>query len=195
MPFTSQNARMTVSFPGTPTETQGTLDGKPMWTIEGKHPLITARAISVIHPKPLNRGQAQNAVQTALQELGKANNMAVTNPSEINGVAYGLVSTMKSADKVVVARVWAQGDMLYQLILSATPQTMANVSGREFFGSFQALRLARSWPMPHRECMSHIDRNCSGVGLLLPHLQLPAVQAVLLEGPYYAIMDGVTIGP
>ena len=141
VPFTSTNARLKASFPGIATETEGKMNDKyPMWTVEAKHPQILARAISIIYPKALNRMQAQQTVQSALQELSKANNMTIKDTSEVGDGAYGMLAKMEAADTVITARVWAQGDVLYQLILGGTPATMATLSGREFFGSFQPLR-------------------------------------------------------
>lgn len=84
--------------------------------------------------------QAQATVQSALQELGKVNNMTIRRPSELGDSTYGLLGSMESANGVIKARIWVQGDVLYQLILSGTPATMATLSEREFFGTFQPLR-------------------------------------------------------
>ncbi|HEX8550828.1 MAG TPA: hypothetical protein VF681_04670 [Abditibacteriaceae bacterium] len=140
-PFTSANARLKVSFPGTPTETEGKMNDKyPMWTVEGSNDLVLCRAIAIIYPSRLNRMQAQTMVDSALQSLAKNNNMTMQQPAEVNEGTYSKMATLQKDGVVLKARVFAQGNMLYQLVMSASPATMATVGERDFFGSFQALR-------------------------------------------------------
>jgi hypothetical protein len=140
-PFTSAKARLTTSFPGTPTETEGKMNDKyPMWTVEANHPQVLCRAISVIYPVKLNRAQAQTTVNSALQTLAQANGATMKRPSEVTLGTYGLMTTMEKDGAIIKARVFVQGDVLYQLIMSGSPATMATLSERDFFGSFQPLR-------------------------------------------------------
>jgi hypothetical protein len=140
-PFTSTNARLKMSFPATPQETEGQMNGKyPMWTVEATHPQVLCRAIAVIYPTRLNRMQAQTTVDSALQQLAQANNATMQRPSELNEGTYGKLATLEKEGAVMKARVFVQGDVLYQLILSGSPATMATLNERDFFGSFQATR-------------------------------------------------------
>jgi hypothetical protein len=140
-PFTSTKARLTIAFPGVPTETEGQMNDKyPMWTVEANHPQVLCRAITVLYPTRLNRMQAQNTVNSALQLLAQSNGATLHDTTELNEGTYGQVATLKKEGSEIKARVFVGGNTLYQLIMSASPTTMATLSGREFFGSFQPLR-------------------------------------------------------
>ncbi len=47
---------------------------------------------------------------------------------------------MENTNTQFKTHVFVQGDVLYQLIMSAPPATLANLSERDFFNSFQPLR-------------------------------------------------------
>lgn len=140
-PFTSANARLRISFPATPRETEGKMNDKyPMWTVESSSDQVLCRAIAVIYPKNLNRMQAQTAVNSALQGLAQSNNATMNRPTELNEGTYGLMTSLEKDGAVIKARVFVLNDVLYQLIVSGSPATMATLNERQFFGSFQALR-------------------------------------------------------
>jgi hypothetical protein len=84
--------------------------------------------------------QAQQTVDSALQQLAQSNNATMKRPSELNEGTYGKLATLERDGAVIKARVFVQGEVLYQLILSGSPTTMATLGERDFFGSFQALR-------------------------------------------------------
>lgn len=142
-PFTSANARLTVSFPGTgtPKETQGTMNDKyPMWTLESGNDKVLGRAVSIIYPVSLNRLQAQTTVQSTIDQLAAANHAQIKLRSEVTDGTYGQIATLEGDGKLMKVRVFAIRDVVYQLILSAAPETMTNLSERDFFNSFQPVR-------------------------------------------------------
>jgi hypothetical protein len=140
-PFTSDNGRFTVSFPAKPTETQGQMNDKyPMWTAEAGTDKVLCRVVSIIYPTRLNRMQAQSTVEAALRSLVESNNVTVKIQSELMSGTYGKIATLEGDGKVMQVQINALNNVLYQLIVSGSPATMANLDYRQFFNSFQPLR-------------------------------------------------------
>jgi hypothetical protein len=139
-PFSSEKARFKIALPAPPVETEGTMNDKyPMWTVEAKHPQVLCRAVSVIYPTRLNRLQAQRTVESALQSLAQQHNLTVKLQSEVNDATYGRLARLEGAGTMLKARVFVQDNVLYQLLISGTQDTMAALNERAFFDSFQAL--------------------------------------------------------
>ena len=140
-PFISNNARLKMSFPAKPTETQSQMNGQyPMWTVEASNDLVLCRAVAVIYPKFLNRMQSQTLVNSAMQELVSSNGMSIKISSDLTGGTVGKIATLQKDGTVMKVRVYALGNVLYQLVLSGSPATMNVVKDNEFFNSFEALR-------------------------------------------------------
>jgi hypothetical protein len=140
-PYTSTQGRMTIAFPAKATEIAGQMNGKyPMWTVEATSPQVLCRAISINYGTRLNRMQAQTTVDSALKGLAQNNNATVKSVSEINEGTYGRLAVLEAGDTVIKARVFVQGEMLYQLVMSGSSATMATLNERAFFGTFQPLR-------------------------------------------------------
>ena len=140
-PFVSNNARLKMSFPAKPTETQSQMNGQyPMWTVEASNDLVLCRAVAVMYPKFLNRMQSQTAVNSAMQELVSSNGMSIKISSDLSSGTYGKVATLQKDGAVMKVRIYALGNVLYQLVLSGSPATMNVVKDNEFFNSFEALR-------------------------------------------------------
>ena len=139
-PFTSTGGRMAINFPGAVKATEGKMNDKyPMWTAEGSDGDVKCMAVAIVYPSSLNRAQAQVAVESAVQGLAAANNAPVKRLTELMGT-FGRQAQMEPNGSVLVAQVFVQRDVLYQLVLSAPAATMAKLEQRKFFGSFRALR-------------------------------------------------------
>jgi hypothetical protein len=139
-PYSFPKARMQLSFPAAPKETEGTYNGKPMWTFEATNGKVLCRAISILYPNRPGRGQSQNAVADILNALAADFGVTEMKLNEISSATFGRVAVYEKDDKRLKARVWVEGDVLYQLILSSDTTTMDALDDRAFFGSFSALR-------------------------------------------------------
>ena len=137
-PITNPAARLNISFPGEAKLTEGKMNDKyPMFTYETKHDTGLYRAISIVYPVRLNRGQAQTAVKSAIQGVADANGARITRNSERTDGTYGMLATLEKEGARIQMRVFAFGDTLYQLIYSTAPNTYLPENEKAFFDSIK----------------------------------------------------------
>ncbi len=139
--YSSKAARMEISLPAAPKETKGTTEeNHPTTTLEATKGKLSSRAISVVFPNKPGRGQSQNYVAIALNKIAAELGMDQMQLSEISSGTFGRLAIIENNGERIKARVWVEGDVLYQLILRGDMATMNAVDDRAFFESFKALR-------------------------------------------------------
>ena len=137
-PVANPAARLGISFPGEAKLTEGKMNDKyPMFTYEATHPTGLYRAIAVVYPTRLNRGQAQTVVRSAIQGVADANGARVTRNSERSEGTYSTVATLEKEGARIQMRAFAFGDTLYQLIYSTAPTSYLPENEKAFFESFK----------------------------------------------------------
>lgn len=137
-PLINPAARLGINFPGEAQLTEGKMNDKyPMFTYETKHDTGLYRAISVVYPVKLNRGQAQTTVRSAIQGVADANQARITRNSERSDGTYSMIATLEKEDARIQMRTFVIGDTLYQLLYSTTPAGYLADNEKAFFDSFK----------------------------------------------------------
>ena len=137
-PLTNAAAHLTIKFPAEPKLIEGKMNDKyPMYSYTAEHPTGLYRAISVVYPVKLNRGQAQVMVDSAIKGFADANAATIKRNSERNEGTYGKVAKMEKEGGVINMRAFVVGDTLYQLIYVTETANYLMENEKAFFDSFK----------------------------------------------------------
>jgi hypothetical protein len=70
----------------------------------------------------------------------QSSSLPVQTKSELNEGTYGTWARLGNADAAMTARIFVRGEVLYQITLSGTLQSLKGLNERDFFSSFQPLK-------------------------------------------------------